>query len=77
MSCLKTEMDKGFAQLKDVLYQAAFPAKEVQSLIGHIQRVTYLMENPKAATVVHHHHVPKVIWISIGLFFALALSCSG
>jgi hypothetical protein len=57
-------MDKGFAQVKDMLSQAAFPAKEMQSLTGHIQRAIYLMENPKVATVVHHHYAPKVVWIS-------------
>ncbi len=27
--------------------------------------------------IVHHHHVPKVIWITAGLFVAFALVCAG
>ena len=27
--------------------------------------------------VQHHHHVPKVIWISTGLFVGFAMVCSG
>jgi hypothetical protein len=38
---------------------------------------TDLLKQPPVNKVIHHHHIPKLIWISVGLFVALCLVCSG
>jgi len=36
-----------------------------------------ILKSPVTNTVQHHHHFPKVAWITAGLFLALCLVCSG
>ncbi len=36
-----------------------------------------LLKQPATNKVIHHHHIPKLIWISLGLFIVLCLVCSG
>lgn len=35
------------------------------------------LKQPAINKVIHHHYIPKLIWISVGLFIALCLVCSG
>jgi len=36
-----------------------------------------ILKSPVTSTIQHHHHFPKVAWITAGLFLALCLVCSG
>ncbi len=42
-----------------------------------LKSATDLLLNPVPNKVLHHHHIPKLIWITAGLFIALCLVCSG
>jgi len=48
-----------------------------QNLSDQLELVTTLLKHPVSNKVMHHHHIPKLIWISVGLFVALSLVCSG
>jgi hypothetical protein len=36
-----------------------------------------LLQKPIENKVNHHHHIPKLIWLTVGLFLLLSLACSG
>lgn len=42
-----------------------------------LELTTDLLKQTPVNKVVHHHHIPKQIWISVGLCIALCLVCSG
>ena len=48
-----------------------------QNLSDQLKLVTTLLKHPVSNKVMHHHHIPKLIWISVGLFVAFSLVCSG
>lgn len=52
-------------------------SNKVQELSARINIAIGLLQKPIENKVNHHHHVPKLIWITAGLFIVLALVCSG
>lgn len=52
-------------------------SNKVQELSARVTLAIGLLQKPVESKVNHHHHVPKLIWITAGLFIALALVCSG
>lgn len=44
---------------------------------NRLELATNFLKQPPIHKVIHHHHIPKLIWISAGLFIALCLVCSG
>ena len=60
----------------DTKEAALLPDKLLQ-LSNWLELVTDLLKKPAVNKVVHHHHIPKLIWISVGLFITLCLVCSG
>jgi len=36
-----------------------------------------ILKTPVTSTVQHHHHFPKIAWVTAGLFLSLCLVCSG
>ena len=55
----------------------AFPEKEVRQLSFDLNRATSILQQPVKNEVVHQHHIPKLLWITAGLFLMLCLVCSG
>ncbi|MCW3090485.1 MAG: hypothetical protein JWP81_1554 [Ferruginibacter sp.] len=49
----------------------------IQNLSVQLELATTLLKQPILNKVLHHHHIPKLTWISAGLFVAFALVCSG
>jgi hypothetical protein len=52
-------------------------SNKVQELSARITIAISLLQKPVEKKVNHHHHVPKLIWVTAGLFIVLALVCSG
>jgi hypothetical protein len=52
-------------------------SNKVQELSARINLAIGLLQKPVENKVNHHHHVPKLIWITAGLFILLSLVCSG
>ena len=59
--------------LKDIL----LPDSQIEELSQHLQKNILLLNNPVPKKIIHHHHVPKLIWIAAGLFVVLALVSAG
>lgn len=51
-------------------------SNKVQELSARITLSIGLLQKPVENKVNHHHYVPKLIWITAGLFILLALVCS-
>ncbi len=60
----------------DIKEASLLPDKLVQ-FSNQLELATDLLKQPAINKVIHHHHIPKLIWISVGLFIALCLVCSG
>ncbi len=63
--------------LRNDLQNSRFPIEKVQDFAARLDLNTSLIKPPVKKEIVHHHHVPKIILISAGLFIALALVSSG
>lgn len=54
-----------------------FPGEKMKDFSAQLDLAISLLDRPVQNKVLHHHYVPKIIWITFGLFVALALACSG
>lgn len=54
-----------------------FPTGKLQELSTHLSLAINLLHQPMKKEVLHHHHIPKLIWITAGLFIVFSLVCSG
>lgn len=52
-------------------------AEKLNELSPCLSQVIDLLQRPIENKVLHHHHVPRLIWITAGLLLALSLVCSG
>ena len=50
---------------------------KINNFSNRLDLATDLLRQPAINKVIHHHHIPKLIWISVGLFITLCLVCSG
>ena len=53
------------------------PAEKVQDFSARLDVAIGFLKAPVENKVVHEHHIPKLIWITAGLFVAFCLVCSG
>ncbi|MHA4811004.1 hypothetical protein ACX0G9_23045 [Flavitalea flava] len=67
----------GQKDIKTALDKLQFPTGNLQEFSNKLTVGINLLRQPVAATTIHQHHVPKIMWISAGLFLALCLACSG
>jgi hypothetical protein len=51
--------------------------ERLQKFFTALEITTHLLRHPTPAKVEHHHHFPKITWITAGLFLALCLVSSG
>lgn len=54
-----------------------FPTKTFEDFTETINESVGIYKELVKRKIIHHHHVPKVIWIAAGLFIAFALVCAG
>lgn len=65
------------AEVKSILGSIAFPLKEMRELSSHFKECIRVTAQPVINKVEHHHHVPKIIILSIGLLLGLITSIVG
>ena len=68
------------AQLTSVektIQKISFPEKELKQLAFDLNRAILILQQPVKKEVVHHHHVPNLVWVTAGLFLILCIVCSG
>jgi|SRR6186713_3025804 len=71
------EMKTGLQDLKTAVGSQQFLSKQVQELSQRLATGIMLLRQPVENKIQHHHHVPKLIWITGGIFLILCLVCSG
>src|SRR5579863_6820860 len=73
LSAIKTGMQEillGFKNLR-------FPTETMQEFSKRLAATLDLLRAPVKTNIEHHHHFPKLIWATGGLFLALCIVCSG
>ena len=71
------EIKKQLTEIKVAIIAIKFPTKQMEELSGNMAAGVALLKQPVENKVIHHHHVPKIILISAGLFILLCLVCCG
>jgi hypothetical protein len=67
-------------QLKDInvaITAIKFPARQMDELSGKLKASVALLKQPVENKVLHHHYIPKLIWVSAVLFVVLCLAFCG
>src|SRR5665213_657002 len=54
-----------------------FPTESIREFSKQLAAGVTLLKRPVESKVLHHHHVPKIILITSGLFIILALVSAG
>lgn len=70
---LKTSMNELKAEIKNI----RFPVKEMQEFSKQLAIGVTLLREPVTVKTLHHHYIPKLVWITAGLFLALCLVSAG
>lgn len=68
---------RGVDGLRSDIKEASWVPDKLLQFSNRLELATELLKQPPVNKVVHHHHIPKLIWISVGLFIASCLVCSG
>src|SRR4051794_10736628 len=53
-------------ELRSDVQKITFPEKEMREFSGRLIVGINLLKQPVEQKILHHHHVHKIIWISVG-----------
>ena len=71
------DIKNAVVSIKEIAESISFPTKEMRDLSKTIVEVRDRLNRPVLNTVQHHHYIPKILWLAMGLFLALAVVCTG
>lgn len=71
------DIKKEVVEIKAEVKNARFPVKAMQEFSAQLATGIAILQKPIENKVVHHHSIPKLVWITAGLFIVLSLVCSG
>lgn len=71
------ELIRKIDDLQQKVAASVFPEKKLNDFCRKLDEGINLLKVPIQNKVQHHHYVPKLIWITAGLFIALSLVCAG
>jgi hypothetical protein len=74
---LLQDMRDSLDELMTEVKTSRFPAEKMNDFSIRLDMAIGILTNPVKNEVRHHHHVPKLIWITAGLFLVLTLVCAG
>jgi hypothetical protein len=63
--------------LQDTIKKNNLPLEKMQQFTAKLDNGIRILRHPVETKVIHHHHIPKLIWVTVGLFIALSLVCAG
>jgi len=66
IDAIRTEAKAGHVPLEKFIYFSS----QLDQAIG-------ILKQPVKKEILHHHYIPKLLWISSGLFLILTLVCAG
>lgn len=72
-----TEVLQSIALLKKEITYNMVPVELLELFSSRLNKNCQLLEQSAKTNVHHHHHIPKLIWITAGLFISLALALAG
>ena len=64
-------------ELKTTVASNQLPTAKLQEVSSRLSLVFTLLQQPLERKVLHHYHIPKLLWVSVGLFLAVCLVSSG
>ncbi len=64
-------------ELRRDIKDSRFPEEKIQNLSSRLDAHINIINRSLSTKVLHHHHVPKITWITAGLFIALCVTGSG
>lgn len=67
----------GMNELKAEIKKAHFPVREMQEFSKQLTIGVKLLREPVTVKTWHHHHIPKLVWITAGLFLTMCLVSAG
>ena len=67
------QIKKEFTELKAMVGNISFPVNEMHELSANLHTSVKLLKQPVQEKVLHHHYIPKLLWITIGLFLLACL----
>jgi len=70
-------LNRAVESMEIIVKEISFPVQEMKELSKNITECRKQFSQPVKNDIRHHHYFPKIIWISIGLFLALGIACSG
>lgn len=65
------------ASLKERIDNGGISEKNIAALNTQMETFINKLDTTPVQKVLHHHHVPKIIWSTAGLMVALCIVCSG
>lgn len=71
------QVKTGFEGVRSDVKKISFPEKQMLELSGRLETCIELLRRPGEQKIIHHHHVPKTIWITAALFLVLCLISTG
>ena len=72
-----TEAIKSIELWKKEITKSMVPVEVFEHFSSRLNKNSQLLEQAAKNKVQHHHHIPKLIWITAGLFISVALVLSG
>lgn len=66
------QIKKEFTELKSMVGKISFPVNEMHELSTNLHTSVKLLKQPVQEKLLHHHYIPKLLWVTIGL---LLLAC--
>ena len=72
-----TEAINSIELWKEELIKSKIPVEIFTVFSSRLNKNSQLLEQAAKNKVQHHHHIPKLIWITAGLFITVALVLSG
>jgi hypothetical protein len=71
------DLKKQLAEIKVAITAIKFPTRQMNDLSGNLATSVAILKQPVENKVIHHHHIPKIIMVSVFLFLALCLAFCG
>jgi hypothetical protein len=70
-------VDKKIEAVKSLVEKISFPEDDMRELSNSMVTSVALLKQPVQQTIIHHHHTPKIIWVTAALFLVICLVSSG
>lgn len=76
-SVITDEMKSVTQKIERILRDGQIPVSEWKRFASKLGETYNLLETPAPVKILHQHHVPKLLWITAGLFLLLSLGLAG